>query len=338
MSPIKINSSSCKGKKIDFNYFFPYEIEPIWISKNYPIKIPPIDHGRKIQYAWENNAIFLQINEDPRNHRPLKTVLKTYVPWSCKEDDKVRQDLSAYLICLRFHSLGLLGKCTFICSNMDGSILSFKNRKKARSLRTINSDLLNEIVLTDPNTSIPIIDERTNTINTDFSYYVRINDLRFHRTGHNFTMDDVKHQIAEFIFMNYLQKREEKSTHQVDWPNMDWKNLKHVWTSSSYHSVMHIRHLRLLMEHEPCGEILNERKYDPTRWEEWKKDDPLDSFRKPSNDSTIIKPVYHDDKVEFISSLSNSFHCKHCGVFESIEHWAIDCPNNPIDIPSSQKL
>ena len=188
-------------------------------------------------------------------------------------------------------------------------------------------------------------------------------------------MDDVKHQIAEFIFMNYLQRREEKSTHRVDWPNMDWKNLKHVWTSSSYHSVMHIRQLRLLMEHEPCGEILNERKYDPTRWEEWKRDDPLDSFREPSADSTIIKPVYHDDEVEFISSLSSSFieegkdeedekkdeeeeneekdeneeedekedvdiisepfHCKHCGVFESIEHWAIDCSNNPIDISNS---
>ena len=61
--------------------------------------------------------------------------------------------------------------------------------------------------------------------------------------------------------------------------------------------------------------------------EDEKKDEEEENEEKDENEE--------EDEKEDVDIISEPFHCKHCGVFESIEHWAIDCSNNPIDISNS---
>lgn len=108
------------------------------------------DVVKRIRHYWDNGDVLLQIVERGRRNEGSTHNLRIPIPWSCEDDDETRQALSAYLVCLRLKQLNKLSNCTFESKHLMGSMLSFKTRKLARSLKVENSDLLNEIFLTNP--------------------------------------------------------------------------------------------------------------------------------------------------------------------------------------------
>ena len=325
------------------------------------------DVVKRIRHYWDNGDVLLQIVERGRRNEGSIHNLRIPIPWSCEDDDETRQALSAYLVCLRLKQLNKLSNCTFESKDLMGSMLSFKTRKLARSLKVENSDLLNEIFLTDAATGIPVIERDYKLGILARTDLVRTDDLRFPRCPPDITVKIIKERVTESVFEMYLEHRERNSLHKdADWPNMDWKLLREVWVHSSFFSTIHLRHLRILFEHEPCGKTLEERRYDPTKKMYKLFDDPFEEINNIQDESFLITPEYTDEDTDSTEAVINEedkedeekedeekedeekdeeeekeetkrrlFQCKHCNVSETVSHWIYECPENPVDIHGS---
>jgi hypothetical protein len=291
-----------KKVEMEVTVSFPEEVDLPDQGIANPIVVPPLDFGRIIRHTWYEGELYLQVQESPRNVEATlagrSTILLCFnLPWACGENDTVRQALSAYLICIRMKTQGRLGNCTFQTSAIKGSIFAFRNRKKARSLRVINSDLINEILLTDGNVSIPIIETEYEAFDTRSPYQLDAPRLRFISFPSTFTVTEGRKIAARKIFEEYLRAREEKSSHEIPWTQMDWETLALAWVTSSTASLIHIRQLRILLEHEPCGEIAQERNYDPLMWYASDRDDQLAEVRNLPDPSSVLIPEYEDEEI-----------------------------------------